>query len=538
MQKQRRDLEKYRSKFPIREQNKNQDIDLRINSKIKIQEVKENYDIEILQNKYVLCLRQVLGSGSFAIVYKGYMKEDENEKIAIKIMEKTIAEKIKKPMREYENQKKLQSQNVVKMIDVIEDDNYFYFILELCEEKSLSEKLKFSPLQEEEALQIFKQIIIGYKELIEQNIMHRDLKPENILFSNGIAKIADFGFSKLLDDLNYSANHTKLGTPLYAAPEITTGKYSSKADIWSLGIILYSMLYGFIPFDVSQPSKLENSKKLPIEYLPTIKPDIIILLQKMLVVDQNQRISWQELFADNLVGLIEPQQSLIQDQVTLSKLIKIDQKLDNEIKILSVYNYFIYVSDILGFIRSLTLEVSRLHKIVQFSNEQIKHYRIITTKYILNEIKFYLRVLNGEMLMQVLILPNNFELFKKSDNYYQVLNNFKSNSEGFEQFYTKIKEAYDKEGLQQNENNHKFSEAFNKIYLSLIDHIIQKVNYNTVQIEEKDYLFRTLIKLLHCFQPLNFSHHKLEAFKVEQKLRTSSSLEKEFHELYHQLISK
>ncbi|CAD8123277.1 unnamed protein product [Paramecium sonneborni] len=535
---------------------------------IKIQEAVVLDDIEIIQNKYVMCLRKVLGKGSYAFVYQGYMKENENEQIAIKIIQKLGTEQKRKSFdvlsnfikREKLNHGKLQSENIVKMIDFVEDEGSIYFILEFCEEKSLSDKLISGPLKENEALWIFKQVLNGYRELIESNIIHRDLKPENILFSKGIAKIGDFGFSIYLDDLNTTSDHTKLGTPLYTAPEISTGKYSSKADIWSLGVILYQMLYGYVPFDISVPKDLEKSKKLPIKYPNTISVDVIALLQKMLVVDQNQRISWQDLFAENLVGLIKAQQSQIQDQVTQSKVIKIDQKLDKEMKVQNIYNYFIYVSDILTFIRSLICEISKLQTAVKFSKEQIKHYNIITTKYLLNEIKFYLRVLNGEMLMQLLILPNDFQLFKKSDQYYQVLNNFKCNSETLEQFYQKIKEAYDKyfqqiqvqntnkeiikqfefysEGLKQNENNSKFYEAFNTIYLNLVDHIIEKVNHQKVLIEEKDHLFRTLIKLLHCFQPLQFSHHKLEAFKVEQKLRTSSSLEKEFNELYYQLLSK
>ena len=88
--------------------------------------------------------------------------------------------------------------------------------------------------------------------------MHRDLKPSNILVSDGIIKIADFGFCKSLDSHRDLAQ-TMLGSPIYMAPEVLKGEiYTIKADIWSLGVVIYEMLYGFCPFEERSIARLIN----------------------------------------------------------------------------------------------------------------------------------------------------------------------------------------------------------------------------------------------------------------------------------------
>lgn len=86
--------------------------------------------------------------------------------------------------------------------------------------------------------------------------MHRDLKPENILLNNDVLKVADFGFCKNLEGPSDIAQ-TMLGSPIYMAPEVIKGEpYTMKADIWSLGVVLYEMLYGICPFNSSSIAKL------------------------------------------------------------------------------------------------------------------------------------------------------------------------------------------------------------------------------------------------------------------------------------------
>lgn len=103
-------------------------------------------------------------------------------------------------------------------------------------------------LKEPEALHIFSQIKDAFACLSAENILHRDLKPANILFHEGIIKIADFGFCKeLVREIDMT--QTMVGSPIYMAPEVLKGQtYNCKADIWSMGVILFELLFGYCPF--------------------------------------------------------------------------------------------------------------------------------------------------------------------------------------------------------------------------------------------------------------------------------------------------
>ncbi|CAD8121381.1 unnamed protein product [Paramecium sonneborni] len=267
-------------------------------------------------------------------------------------------------------------------------------------------------------------------------------------------------------------------------------------------------------------------------------------MKRMLVVDPEKRISWNELFKDYLSQMIVyPQSETILINYTFEK----DKKVQN------IFNYFIYISDILQFIRYLMRDVYSLNSIVQFSKSQYFHYTLITVKYMLNEINFYLRILKGQNLMSILMLPSDFNLFKQSNKFEKVLRNFQSNEKNLQSFYTQIKRRYDEylqsskkrekqqlelyeQGFLQNENDQKFFEVFNQIYLKIIHHIRSKFNQIQVKVEVKDNLFRTLIKLLNCLQPLGFTHKKLESFQLIQKLHSSLNLEKEFVQLYAKIL--
>lgn len=91
-------------------------------------------------------------------------------------------------------------------------------------------------------------MVEAFKVLSKNNIMHRDLKPDNILMNNGKIKLGDFGFCKPLESSTEMAC-TMLGSPIYMAPEVLKGEtYNRKADIWSLGVVLFQMLFGKCPF--------------------------------------------------------------------------------------------------------------------------------------------------------------------------------------------------------------------------------------------------------------------------------------------------
>ena len=103
-----------------------------------------------------------------------------------------------------------------------------------------------------------KELVNGYMVLYKKKIIHRDLKPENILLNNGIIKIGDFGFARFMEgDQDIATKMSIKCSPLYAPPQIMIDQlYSSKCDIWSLGIVYYEMLFGCTPFQGSSHATL------------------------------------------------------------------------------------------------------------------------------------------------------------------------------------------------------------------------------------------------------------------------------------------
>ena len=123
--------------------------------------------------------------------------------------------------------------------------------MELCNKGSLEDVLtKRKKIPESEAFDVLKQLVNGYKHLHDHSIIHRDLKPANILIKDESYKIADFGFAKFYNEgADLAQIHQSLvGSPIYMCPEILNGNtYSTKSDVWSMGVIFYQMLFGKTP---------------------------------------------------------------------------------------------------------------------------------------------------------------------------------------------------------------------------------------------------------------------------------------------------
>lgn len=155
--------------------------------------------------------------------------------------------------------------NIIRLYDLKKTPNNFYLVLEYCNEGDLAAYVKRKKqLTEDEAVEFLVQILHGFRTLVKNKILHRDFKLANILLHDGQIKIADFGFAKLLTEEEFAK--TVLGSPLNMAPEVIKGKeYNSKADIYSIGVCFYEMLYGkYQCIDTDRPSTLPtlwNSKR-------------------------------------------------------------------------------------------------------------------------------------------------------------------------------------------------------------------------------------------------------------------------------------
>lgn len=219
--------------------------------------------------------------------------------------------------------------------------------LEYCRDGDLKELLRTKKgiLSESEAMHYFRQIIEGFKVLYQNRIIHRDIKPANILLHEGIAKITDFGFARVVEgDMEKSGQFSKVGTPLYMSPQILNDqKFSAKTDVWSLGMMLYEMLYGKTPWTAESPVKLfENIKNIALDFpdKPVRSQEVKDLLKLMLIVGDKERISWLELFNHPLCKF---------DAKSIqSNIEKIEQEKDSWAKTIALNNLYVQNNKVMG----------------------------------------------------------------------------------------------------------------------------------------------------------------------------------------------
>lgn len=253
-------------------------------------------------------LGKIIGEGAFAKIRQG-LHIIAREKVAVKIVPKKAAllrEYVKKAVRrEAMLLQKLEHPNIIRLYEIMETENSYYLVLELAEAgdfiKYMSEKKKLS---ERECQKFIRQIASAVDHMHTSNITHRDLKLENLLLDreNNI-KIIDFGLSNVF--YGDSSLNTQCGSPVYAAPEIFCNrKYGPAVDIWSMGICMYAMLTGKLPFLPDPPNNLTLLHTLILRgaHIPDSLTDSCAnLLSRMLAVDYHYRITIEELLTHSWI---------------------------------------------------------------------------------------------------------------------------------------------------------------------------------------------------------------------------------------------
>ena len=244
-------------------------------------------------------VKKTLGKGTFSKVKLGIHKVT-NQKVAIKILEKSkIVEKddLERIIREMDIIRQLNHPNIARVYEMCESDDFFFIMMEYCSGGELFNYIvKNQRLSEDETSYFFYQIINALEYIHSKNIAHRDLKPENLLLDeNNLIKIIDFGLSNYFYGKKLS---TPCGSPCYASPEMVSGKKYDGflIDIWALGITLFAMMCGYLPFEDEDNDELfkkilECNLKFPT-HLSKCAKDI---MKKILVTDPKKRITIKDI---------------------------------------------------------------------------------------------------------------------------------------------------------------------------------------------------------------------------------------------------
>ncbi|XP_048525311.1 serine/threonine-protein kinase MARK2 isoform X12 [Dendroctonus ponderosae] len=255
---------------------------------------------EVTIGKYKLL--KTIGKGNFAKV-KLAKHVPTGKEVAIKIIDKTqlTPGSLQKLFREVRIMKMLDHPNIVKLFQVIETEKTLYLVMEYASGGEVFDYLVLhGRMKEKEARAKFRQIVSAVQYCHQKRIIHRDLKAENLLLDSEMnIKIADFGFSNEFTPGNKL--DTFCGSPPYAAPELFQGKKydGPEVDVWSLGVILYTLVSGSLPFDGStlrelRERVLRGKYRIPF-YMST---DCENLLKKFLVLNPAKRASLETIMKD------------------------------------------------------------------------------------------------------------------------------------------------------------------------------------------------------------------------------------------------
>ncbi|XP_068643922.1 serine/threonine-protein kinase ATG1c-like [Aristolochia californica] len=247
-----------------------------------------------------------IGSGSFSTVWHGRHRVHGTE-VAIK---EIIMERLNKKLQdslvsEIVILKKINHPNIIRLHEIIETTGRIHLVLEYCRGGDLSVYIqRHGSVPEATAKYYMQQLAAGLLILRENNLIHRDLKPQNLLLltndNYSVMKIADFGFARSLQPRGLA--ETLCGSPLYMAPEIMQlQKYDAKADLWSVGTILFQLVTGKTPFTGNnQIQLLQNIMKSNELHFPADKKDLssdcLDLCQKLLRRNPVERLTFEEFF--------------------------------------------------------------------------------------------------------------------------------------------------------------------------------------------------------------------------------------------------
>ena len=277
----------------------------------------------VIGNRYEII--EKIGEGGMATVYKAKCNILKRY-VAVKVLRDeftTDEEFIKRFNTEAQAAASLTHPNIVSIYDVGHEENIYYIVMELVQGKTLKEIInEDGALPWKWALNVSIQVASALEMAHKNNIVHRDIKPHNIIITeDGIAKVTDFGIAKAVSNSTITAFGTTIGSVHYFSPEHARGGYTdAKSDLYSLGVVMYEMLTGRVPFDADTPVSiaLKHMQEKPIEPIklnPTIPYAVNKIIMKAREKEPNGRYQTAtEMLKDLSMALKNPEGDFVEQK--------------------------------------------------------------------------------------------------------------------------------------------------------------------------------------------------------------------------------
>ena len=282
-----------------------------------------NLEGSVIGNRYKI--QEKIGNGGMATVYKA-LDQILNRYVAVKVLREeftTDEEFIKRFNAEAQSAARLTHPNIVSVYDVGQEYNIYYIVMELIQGKTLKQIIEEDGhLSWKWSVNIAIQIASALEMAHKNNIIHRDIKPHNIMITeDGVAKVTDFGIAKAVSNSTITAFGTTLGSVHYFSPEHARGGYTdSKSDLYSLGVVMYEMVTGKVPFDADTPVSIAL-KHMQEEPVPPIKVNKEIpfavnqIILKAMKKDPNERYqNASEMIKDLNIALKRPEGGFVEER--------------------------------------------------------------------------------------------------------------------------------------------------------------------------------------------------------------------------------
>lgn len=282
-----------------------------------------NLEGKLLGNRYEII--EKIGNGGMATVYKATDKVLKRN-VAVKILRDeftTDDEFIKRFEVEAQSAARLTHPNIVSIYDVGVDGNLYYIVMELIQGKTLKEIIikERGPLPWKWSINVSIQIASALEMAHRNNIIHRDIKPHNIIITeDGVAKVTDFGIAKAVSNSTITAFGTTIGSVHYFSPEHARGGFTdAKSDLYSLGVVMYEMVTGRVPFDADTPVSvaLKHMQEEPVEPIE-LNPNLPIAVNKIIMraLQKDTTLRYQtasEMLVDLKKSLKDPEGDFVEE---------------------------------------------------------------------------------------------------------------------------------------------------------------------------------------------------------------------------------